>query len=147
MRAAATLLAFALLAGCAPKEEPTPEAAAPAAVAPTLADFAGTWSVTSNLTGVATPVASTLTGTAEPGSWTMSLEGRPNIPLTVSIVGDSLIATSAEYESVLRKGVMVVTRTASVVNNGMMSGNLTATYKKAGGDEVVMGTISGTKNP
>jgi hypothetical protein len=143
MRAVVTLLAVALLAGCAPKAD---EAPAPPA-APTLADFAGTYTLSATLTGVATPVPSTMTGTADATSWTISLEGRPNIPLTVAVVGDSLISTTVEYESVLRPGVMVVTRTAAVVKDGALSGNITATYKKSTGDEVVTGMISGTKNP
>ncbi len=147
MRVAATLLAFALLAGCAPKEEPAAEAAAPAATAPTLADFAGTYTLSATLAGVATPVPSTMTGTADAMSWTISLEGRPNVPLTVSVVGDSLVSTTAEYESVLQPGVMVITRTAAVVKDGALTGNVTATYKKPAGDEVVLGTITGTKNP
>ncbi len=144
MRAVATLLAVVLIAGCAPKADEEPAAAAVAA-APTLADFAGTWSLSATLAGVANPVPSTLTGTADATTWTMSLEGRPNIPLTVSIVGDSLVSTSAEYESVLQAGVMVVTRTASVIKDGALTGNITATYKKSTGDEVVLGTITGTK--
>lgn len=143
MRAIALLLAGALLTACAPKEEvPTPDTT-PAA--PTIADFAGTWNVSSVLEGTPDTVRSTLTGTADPASWTMTLEGRPNIPVTVSIMGDSLIGQSAEYESVLRKGVMVSVRTASVLANGALTGNLVATYKSPTGEQVVRGTLTGVK--
>ncbi len=144
MRFASAVLAVALLAACGPAEEPAAEAPA-TPPAPTLADFAGTWQNTATLTGVANPVPSTMTGTAAGNDWTMSLEGRPGVAMTVSIVGDSLIAQSAEYESVLRKGVMVSTRTASVLQNGQLVGNLIATYKTAAGEEVVTGTITGTR--
>jgi len=142
MRAVATLLTVALLSACAPKEEAPP----PPPAAPTVADFAGTWNLTSILEG--TPpdtVASTLTGSADGSTWTLSLEGRPNVPITASIVGDSLIGQSAEYESVLRKGVMVTVRTATVMSNGTLVGNLVATYKTPTGDQVVKGAITGTK--
>ncbi|HEY5546741.1 MAG TPA: hypothetical protein VIK50_11885 [Gemmatimonadaceae bacterium] len=141
MRAIATLLAVALLAACAPREEAPPSSSA----GPTLADFAGTWNLASVLEGTPDTVKSSLTGTADAGSWTMSLEGRPNIPVTVSIVGDSLIGQSAEYESILRAGVMVSVRTASVMSNGALAGNLEATYKTPTGEQVVKGTMTGTK--
>jgi hypothetical protein len=141
MRAIASLFAVAVLVACAPKEEEMP----PPPAAPTLADFAGTWNVASVLEGTPDTVKSTLTGTADPASWTMSLDGRPNIPVTVSMSGDSLVGQSAEYESILRAGVMVSVRTASVMSNGMLSGNLVATYKTPTGEQVVRGTMTGTK--
>jgi len=145
MRAIAVLLTAAVLTACAAKEEEAPAPAPPAA--PTLADFAGTWNVKSVLEGTPDTVPSTLSGTADAASWTMSLEGRPNVPVTVSIVGDSLVGQSAEYESVLRKGVMVTVRTASVLSNGALVGNLVAAYKTPTGDQVVRGTLTGTKAP
>jgi hypothetical protein len=139
MRAIAGLLAVALLSACAPKEE---EAAMPAG--PMLADFAGTWNVSSVLDGTPDTVKSTMMGTAD-GTWTMMLEGRPSVPVTASIAGDSLVGQSAEYESILRPGVMVNVRTASVMSNGMLVGNLVATYKTPEGEQVVRGTMTATK--
>jgi hypothetical protein len=144
MRIIAAMLTAALLTACAPKEEtPPPEPAPPAG--PMLADFAGTWNVASVLEGTPDTVRSTMTGTADAASWTISLEGRPNILMTVSVVGDSLIGQSAEYESILRAGVMVTVRTASVMSNGMLMGNLMATYKTPTGEQVVKGTMTGTR--
>lgn len=141
MRTIAALFTVALLSACAPKEEAPP----PPPAAPTLADFAGTWNMTSVLEGTPDPVKSTLSGTADNSTWTMTLEGRPNIAVTVSIVGDSLIGQSAEYESILRAGVMVTVRTASVLSNGAIAGNMVATYKTPTGEQVVRGTVTGTK--
>jgi hypothetical protein len=148
MRFAVALLAVATVTACAAKEEPAADTAAPAAAAaaPTVADFAGTWNTASVLEGTPDTVKSTLMGTAD-GSWSMSLEGRQNIPLTVSISGDSLIAQSAEYESVLRKGVMVTVRTAGVRSGDMMTGKLVATYKTPSGEQIVNGTFTSTKAP
>ncbi|NUQ13405.1 MAG: hypothetical protein HUU26_13920 [Gemmatimonadaceae bacterium] len=140
MRTAAAVLAVALFTACAPKEEAPP----PPPAGPTLADFAGTWNVASVLEGTPDTVRSTMTGTAD-GTWTMSLEGRPNIAVTASVSGDSLVGQSAEYESVLRPGVMVSVRTASVLSNGMLVGNLVATYKTPTGDQVVRGTMTASK--
>ena len=142
MRLIAALLSFTVLVACAPKEE---EAAPPATL--TLADFAGTWQLASVLEGTPDTVRSTLTGTADAASWTMTLEGRPNIPVTVSVVGDSLIGQTAEYESILRAGVMVTVRTASVMMGDMLHGNLVATYRTPTGEQVVRGTMTGTKAP
>ena len=149
MRFAVALLAVATLAACAKKEEAMPDSAAAAAAvpaAPTVADFAGTWNTMSVLEGVKDTVKSTLTGTAD-GTWTISLEGRPNVAATASMSGDSLVIQSAEYESVLRKGVMVTVRTAGVKNGDMMMGTLVSTYKTPKGDEVVNGTFTSTKAP
>lgn len=146
MRVAVAVAALAVLAACGPAEEPAEEMPAPAA-APTLADYAGTWQIASVLEGTPDTVRSSMSGTADPASWTMTLEGRPNVPVTVSISGDSLIGQSAEYESILRAGVMVTVRTAGVVSGGTMTGNLVATYKTPTGDQVVNGTFTGTRAP
>ena len=148
MRTAALAGCLALLAACtpAPEQVETPPAP-PAAAAPTLADFAGTWNTTATLTGVTAPVESQLTGSADGSTWTMTLAGRDPIPLQASIVGDSLVAVSAEYESILRPGVRVTTRTAGVRSGAELVGNIIATYKMAGGDSVVTGTFRSTRAP
>ena len=149
MRIAPSLLVLATITACGgTKEAPADTTAAMAAPAmPTLATFAGTWQLSATLAGVEKPVLSTLTSSPDGATWTISLEGRPNVPMTASIVGDSLVAVSAEYESVLRKGVMVTTRTASVLVDGALTGNLVATYKTPKGEEVVVGTVTGTRAP
>ncbi|MEO6447508.1 MAG: hypothetical protein ABIZ91_05620 [Gemmatimonadaceae bacterium] len=150
MRILSATLAIALLAGCGPAEQPAADSAvmAPAPVAAlTLADFAGTWQNTATIVGTENPVPSTLTGSADGSTWTTTLEGRPAIPTTAMLVGDSLITQTEEYESVLRKGVMVSVRTAAVMRDGMMMGNMVATYKTPAGEEKVNGTIQGTRAP
>ncbi len=146
MRLVPAVIIAVALAACAPAEQPAVEEA-PAPPVPTLADFAGTWQNSATLTGVEAPVLSTMTGTVAGTDWTMTLEGRPPVPLQVSIVGDSLITQTGEYESILRPGVMVTVRTASVLQGGMLMGNMVATYKTAAGEEQVTGTIQGTRVP
>jgi hypothetical protein len=144
MRPVAALVALALATACASQEEAPPPP--PPAAAPNVADFAGTWQVATVLEGTPDTVRSTMTGTAD-GVWTLSLEGRPNIPLTVTVAGDSLIAESAEYESILRQGVMVTIRTASVMSGGTLNGIVRATYKTPTGEQVVNGTTTATRTP
>jgi len=146
MRFLATLLIVAVCGACAPADQPAEEQA-DQPTGPTLADFAGTWQSTATLEGVEEPVPTTMSGSADGSDWTMTLEGRPDIPVQVTVVGDSLIAETDEYESVLREGVMVQVRTASVLQDGTLMGNLVATYKTAEGDEVVTGTLQGTRAP
>lgn len=148
MRFAVALLVVAAVSACAAKEEATPDSAATAvAAAPTLADYAGTWQTTTILEGTPDTVQSTLVGSADGSTWTMNLEGRPNIPVTASIVGDSIIMQSSEYESILRKGVMVTVRTAAVMSGGMMTGRIVATYKTPTGEQVQTGSLTATKAP
>jgi len=67
--------------------------------------------------------------------------------VTLSISGDSLITQTAEYESILRKGVMTSVRTAGVRSGDTMTGTLVSTYKTPTGDQIVNGTIVSTKAP
>jgi hypothetical protein len=145
MRTAALAGCLALLAACTPAPEQAE--APPAPPAATLADFAGTWNTTSTLTGVTAPVESQLVGSADGSTWTLVFPGRDPVPLQASVMGDSLIAVSAEYESVVRPGVRVMTRTAAVRSGAELVGNLVATYKTAGGDSVVTGTFRSTRAP
>ncbi|MDH3224035.1 MAG: hypothetical protein OEO23_09990 [Gemmatimonadota bacterium] len=146
MRFLHPLLIATLLTACGPAEQAAPGGDEPETSGPTLADFAGTWDNEAMIEGVADPVPSTLHGSASASGWTMDLEGRPGLPLTVSIVGDSLIVESGQYESVLREGVMVSIRTAVVLENGAMVGKMMATYETPDGEEVVYGTMRATRN-
>ena len=151
MRITLALFTVFLLAACGGGEDAAPAAQdeAPAAemqpAGPTLADFAGSWVLSATIEGTPDPVPVTLQGSADGSDWTMILEGRDPIQVEVSISGDSLIVQSAEYESVLREGVMVTVRTAGVMEDGGMVGTMLATYRSEGGDEQVAGTIEGMR--
>lgn len=138
-----------VLGACGPAADRASEDASPAeavAVQRTLADFAGAWTGTATLTDEA-PVPLTIDGTEDPLSWRMMLHDRPEIILQVSVEGDSLIALSSRFESVIRQGVMVMVRTAQVVEDGALVGHIISTYDTPAGQEVVQGTIRLTKNP
>ena len=143
MRIAA--LAALLLIACAPKEQAEAPAAPPPPPAPTVADFAGTWNATTTLPG-SQPVETQIVVNAD-GTGQMLAAGRDPVPLTLSINGDSLIAVSAEYESLLRKGTMVVIRVANHRGGDELHSNVIATYKSASGEEVVNGTMTARKAP
>lgn len=143
MRSLPALLAAGLVLACAGEPEPeTPPPPPP----PTWADFAGTWSAMSHIEGTPDPVPSRFQG-HETGGWVMLLEGRDPVPLTVSIKGDSLIAISGQYPSILRKDVMVTVRTAGVLQDGRLVGKLVATYDSPDGQELVTGTFEADRVP
>jgi hypothetical protein len=146
-------LVFLLVAACAPSDQPPAEMTDDQEIAEvgepdlSLADFAGTWQNVVTLEGVEDPVATTTNATATPEGWTMMLEGRPDIALTPSIVGDSLVVVSESYESILRPGVMTTVRTATVIENGEQVGSVVVTYSTPDGEQQVRGSMRGTRTP
>jgi hypothetical protein len=67
--------------------------------------------------------------------------------MQVWMQGDSLIAVSEQYPSILQKGVMVQLRNAGVLRDGEMVGTLLATYDSTGGQQVVKGTFRARRAP
>jgi hypothetical protein len=142
VRVLPSLLVVVFLVACGPSERE----AAPLP-GPTIADFAGTWESMVTLEGVDDPVPSRMMGSEDGTDWALLVEGRDPIALRVSMSGDSLVAESEEYESILRPGVATRVRTAGVLVNGRLVGNVTVTYQTPAGAEVVRGTIQGTRVP
>lgn len=150
MRKAAMVLSLFCLAACGGAEEDgmsetRDRADAATAAAPAIADFAGTWNSTVVLEGTADPVPAVLNSSPDGTAWTLNLQGRDPISATVSMSGDSLITVSEPYPSVLRDGVTVTVRTAAVMRDGDLVGKVMATYQTPDGNEVVNGTIRGTR--
>ena len=111
-------------------------AAAPAALTP--AALAGKWNQETRAeTGDSVLVRSEVNATADPAGWTITLPGRPPLPMKVTIAGDSIMTSVGPYESVLRKGVQVTTESVSHMQDGKLVGVTTAHYKTAGADSVV----------
>lgn len=140
MKCLAMAVTAALLAGCAQKEA-TPEAAPAepvAAPAPIdLASVAGTWEFkTMSATSDSVLTTGTLVATATTDGWTMTLPNRKPVTLTIMVSGDSIMAQSPPYESVLRKGVTVNTSTVYHLVDGKLMGTTTAHYSK-GADSVL----------
>lgn len=146
MRSRSLALVSLLLVACGPSQEPPPEVPA-APPPPTLADFAGAWENIARLEDVEAPVTSTTRGGASGTDWVMELEGRPAVPLQVTMQGDSLVTESAEYESILRPGVTTIVRTAAVLRDGRMEGAILVTYRTPAGEEQLRGTLESRRMP
>jgi hypothetical protein len=149
MRTPAALFALPLVVACggsdgAPSVGEGMAGDVARATTPTLADFDGSWLLHAHLDGTPDPVTVRLGGSAV-GGWMMTFEGRQPMAVEVSMAGDSLIMVVPEYESVIRDGVMVSTRTAVVLRDGRMVGKVVAIYRAPDGEEVVGGTIDGER--
>jgi hypothetical protein len=125
-------------------------AAATAAPAPiSLADVAGRWTVRAvPETGDTTAVVSQLNAGADTTGWTMTLSNRPPIATRVVLVsGDSIVTETGPYESVLRKGVQVRTRSVMRLRDGKLIGNTVARYTTTGPDSVLRLRTEATRTP
>ena len=147
MRSLHFVLGAALLAACAKPDAPPPAVPAPPA-AVNLADFAGTWTVqVMGETSDSVLVTNTIVATADPAGWTMTLPGRAPMALRVSTSGDSVVTEVGPYESVLRPGVQVSTRSAMKLEGGALVGRTVATSAGGGADSVRVLRTRGTRNP
>lgn len=149
MRFSVMVCCAALAVACAPAEEqPAAETqAAPAAIS--LADVAGTWTVTTMAeSSDSVLVTYELTATATSDGWTSTLPGREPMPVRVALVdGDSVVAEAGPFESALRPGVMVTTRTVARLQGDMLMGTIVAHYATDGADSVLTGRLHGMRKP
>jgi hypothetical protein len=153
----ALCLCAAVLAGCAKKDNAavdtstmaasTPVATAPAPV--NLADVAGKWNVRAvPATGTdTTPTNSVINATSTTSGWTITFAGRPPIPMTVTVDGDSIMTTAGPYQSVRRKGVQVTTNGVMRLQGGNLVGQTTAHFKVKTPDSVLVLTTTGSRAP
>jgi hypothetical protein len=121
----------------------------PAPTMLTLSSVAGTWHIVSTPTegGDTSSTKSTLMATSDTTGWTLNFAGRKPVPLHVMTSGDSLIATSGEYESVRRKGVTVTTTSVYRLQGDKLVGSTVAHYNTKGQDSVLHLQSMGTKAP
>ncbi len=132
MRRLTAILLTSALAACGGGDHEADEGAMPAAAEPTataisLADVAGTWNMVSMADTLTVPYVMTATDT-EMG-WTVTFPGREPIPVQVELVdGDSVVTVTGPFESVLHAGEMVTSRNVMRLQDGMLTGNFTATY-------------------
>ncbi len=164
MRRATQVLALCTIAalGCAKTEKPPAEpaggpAAEPAAQAPmaapapaaiSAADVAGKWNVRVARIGSDSMVLTmVLDATGDPSSWTFNFPGRPPVPVSVTMNGDSIMTSAGPYASVLRKGVKVSTNGVMRLLDGKLVGTTTAHYQVSTADSVVTLSTLGTRAP
>ena len=124
--------------------------AATAASAPiSLPDVAGRWTVRAvPETGDTTAVISQLNAGADTTGWTTTLPNRPPVPTRVLLVsGDSIVTENGPYESVLRKGVQVRTRSVMRLRDGRLVGYTVAHYSTTGADSILRLRTEATRTP
>lgn len=157
MRGFTCLCCAAILAGCGKSENPPAEDrtamdSAPAAPAPeasatiSLADVAGKWKLRSTDSAGGTPVEVEMTATADTSGWTMTVPNRKPVPVRVTAVaGDSIVTEAGPFESFIRKGMQVTTRTVSRLQGDKLVGTIEAHYKTKKGDSVAYRNSEGTR--
>jgi hypothetical protein len=147
----------ALLAGCGQDRNAEDRAARDTAAAASaaepratisLADVAGRWKVRSTDEAGGTPVEVELVATDDTSGWTIgSPSGKPIPVRVVAVAGDSIVTEAGPYESFVRKGVQVTTRTVNRLQGGKLVGTIEARYTTKGGDSVVKRLSEGTRAP
>ena len=146
----------AMLLGCGRPADRTAEdqaamdTAAPATPATSaiisLADVAGKWKLTSTDEAGGNPVEVEMVATADTSGWTLTVPNRKPIPIrVVAVAGDSIVTESGPYESFIRKGVQVRTRSVSRLQGDKLVGTLEARYATKSGDSVSQRRTEGTR--
>jgi hypothetical protein len=149
MKRSAVLCCAALLVCCAPSDEqPADEQPAMETSTISLADVAGVWSVQAlPETGDSVIVTYELVATDNTEGWTVTFPDREPIPArVVAVEGDSIIVDVGPYESALREGVMVSTRTVARLQDGNLTGTFVARYQTTEPDSVLRGRQQGTRS-
>jgi hypothetical protein len=146
-----------VLAGCTKPEDRAIEersamdtASAAAAPSPTisLADVAGKWKLRSTDQAGGTPVETELVATGDTSGWMMTAPNRKPIPVrVVAVEGDSVVTESGPFESLIRKGMQVTTRSVNRLEGGKLVGTIEARYTTKSGDSVVYRRSEGTRAP
>lgn len=156
MRRMASCWIALLLVGCGRPAEKAAESTAgdapageemPAALS--LADVAGTWDArVTPEGGDSTLVTFQMVATTDQTGWSLNLPNRKPVPLRVVVVeGDSVVTEAGPFESMVRKGKQVSTRTVNRLENGKLVGTTVATYAGGGPDSVVRLRFEGTRAP
>jgi hypothetical protein len=154
MRILVLLSCAAVIVGCAKTEQPPANDTTGASATPvastriSLADVAGKWKVrTTDLDG-SNAVDGELTVTPDSSDWTLSLPNRKPVPVKIlSVSGDSIVTQAGPFESVLRPGVQVTTRTAFRLQDGKLVGPTETRWATSHGDSVVQRRTEGTRAP
>jgi len=153
MRFFVSLCCAAVVAGCskpdAPPAQDTTAVAAPAPTPISLAEVAGKWTVrTMAENSDSVLVTSEMTATADTSGWVTIVPGRPPLPTRViEVAGDSITTEFGPFESVLRPGVQVTTRTVMRLRDGKLVGSLVARYVTTGADSVTRLRLEATRAP
>ena len=138
-----TILILALMTACAPGEDAAIDTAAATGVS--LSDFAGTWDGTATAQGTDSVVANIeMLATSTTAGWSFTVVNATNPALAstsparvTAIEGDSLVLEAGPFESILRGGQQVSTRSVYRLQDGRMVGVVQAVYA-ATGDTIML---------
>jgi hypothetical protein len=144
-------MAAAITLACAKAEQqPAADSAMAPATTPgmiSLTDVAGTWTMTNwNEARDSVLLNYELVATADTTGWMLHLPNRDPIPLrVVAVAGDSIVTETGSFESVLRKGVQVWSRSVFRLQDGKLVGTIVSHYSTKGADSVRTFPAEGTK--
>jgi predicted small lipoprotein YifL len=153
MRRLILVLSLSALAACGKKEAPAPPPPAPPAAPPapapiSLGAVAGTWNFkTMPANNDSVLVTYTVVATADTSGWTLTFPGRKPMTLQVSVSGDSVLTSSPQYESMLKKGVKVTTNGSLHLVGDKLVGTTIAHYSVTGPDSVRTLRTEGVRAP
>ena len=150
MRRFAMVVSVLALAACAKKDEApsTPAGGAMAGAPMDLKTVAGEWNFkTMGMASDSVLTTGTLVATADTAGWTMTLPGRSTMALKITVSGDSIMAAAPQYESVLRKGVMVNTSSTYHLVGDKLIGTTVAHYTVTTADSVLALRTEGVRAP
>jgi len=158
MRILAVLACVVILAGCSRPEDRSvgagtttdtmaaAEEATPGAATLSLDQLAGTWKVRTTDERGGTPVETEVRATADTSGWTMTGPNRKPVPVRVlAVAGDSVVTETGPFESFVRKGVQVTTRSVYRLQGDKLVGTTEARYKIGGRDSVAQRRAEGTR--
>ena len=131
MRVTHLSCALLLIACGGGDKAPAADSAAAVMPAPTvnLAEVSGKWSMVNMAEGSdSVLVTAEMSATGSSDGWTITLPGRPPMPMRISVSGDSIMSETGPYESVLRKGVQVTTNGVMRMVDGKLVGTIVAHY-------------------
>lgn len=156
MRTFTICCCVALMAGCAKPEQQAVKdttgatlGAGATAMPITLAAVAGNWNVhTMAANSDSVLLTFNIVATGDGSDWTFSFPGRsPVSARVVTTDADSIVTEAGPYESALRKGVQVSTRSVMRLQNGKLVGNTVAHYMTTGSDSVLNLRTEATRAP
>jgi hypothetical protein len=131
-------------------DEMADAAAAPEAPAPiALADVAGQWTVRlMPESGDSTLLSYEMVATGDTSGWAFNFPKRKPVPVrVVAVDGDSIVTEAGPFESNLRKGIQVTSRTVNRLQDGKLVGATTARYVMSGPDTVAHFRFEATRAP
>jgi hypothetical protein len=112
----------------------------------TLAAMAGTWQVRGLDAAGDSIISYRVTGGTETSGWTVQLPGRdPMVARVVAVQGDSVVTESGPFESALRPGVQVTTRSTFRLSGDSLVGSVVAHYSGGGPDSVINFRLIGVR--